>query len=254
MKSGKWKIFFNPISLISIQNIYIHAWMLYNTRFVDDVVEICVRQGNITFFQDEKATKKNDEMSSGMRQNEISSLLLACCLLLCEMGRWDVSGKQRVEWSGVFMKSLDPLLFTNWDRMRRRNTLLSSTSMVNENKFHFAISRKRRRQVSLVLASVYLSHLPAYSFCFSLFADIYRIMLSDKKYGLSVNMMATRVMPSLIPQTVNPSLNLEQFMILLEVSLLVVCNGGKQQNNFSIGLLTHARSKQQRYSIYVMKY
>lgn len=44
-------------------------------------------------------------------------------------------------------------------------------------------------------------------------------MLSDKKYGLSVNMMATRVMPSLLPQTVNPSLNLEQFMILLEVSL-----------------------------------
>jgi SCY1-like protein 2 len=44
-------------------------------------------------------------------------------------------------------------------------------------------------------------------------------MLSDKKYGLSVNMMATRVMPSLLPQTVNPSLNLEQFMILLEVSI-----------------------------------
>lgn len=42
-------------------------------------------------------------------------------------------------------------------------------------------------------------------------------MLSDKKYGLSVNIMATRVMPSLLPQTVNPSLNLEQFTILLEV-------------------------------------
>lgn len=56
--------------------------------------------------------------------------------------------------------------------------------------------------------------------------DIYRIMLSDKKYGLSVNMMATRVMPSLLPQTVNPSLNLEQFMILLEVSgsLVLVMN------------------------------
>lgn len=53
------------------------------------------------------------------------------------------------------------------------------------------------------------------------YADIYRIMLSDKKYGLSVNMMATRVMPSLLPQTVNPSLNLEQFMILLEVSLKI---------------------------------
>ena len=47
-------------------------------------------------------------------------------------------------------------------------------------------------------------------------------MLSDKKYGLSVNMMATRVMPSLLPQTVNPSLNLEQFMILLEVRFVHV--------------------------------
>lgn len=42
-------------------------------------------------------------------------------------------------------------------------------------------------------------------------------MLSDKKYGLSVNLMATKVMPSLLPQTVNPSLNLEQFSILMEV-------------------------------------
>jgi SCY1-like protein 2 len=42
-------------------------------------------------------------------------------------------------------------------------------------------------------------------------------MLSDKKYGLSVNLMATRVMPSLLPQTVNPSLNLDQFTNLLEV-------------------------------------
>lgn len=50
--------------------------------------------------------------------------------------------------------------------------------------------------------------------------DIYRIMLSDKKYGLSVNIMATRVMPSLLPQTVNPSLNLEQFTILLEVGFV----------------------------------
>ena len=48
-------------------------------------------------------------------------------------------------------------------------------------------------------------------------ADIYRIMLCDKKYGLTVNIMATKVMPTLLPQTVNPSLNLEQFMILLEV-------------------------------------
>lgn len=43
-------------------------------------------------------------------------------------------------------------------------------------------------------------------------------MLSDnKKYGLSVNLMATRVMPSLLPQTVNPRLHLEQFSMLLAV-------------------------------------
>ncbi|KAK9499538.1 hypothetical protein O3M35_002559 [Rhynocoris fuscipes] len=47
--------------------------------------------------------------------------------------------------------------------------------------------------------------------------NIYKLMLGDKKYGLSVNLMATRVMPSLLPQTVNPSLNLEQFTCLLEV-------------------------------------
>ncbi|XP_023289663.1 SCY1-like protein 2 [Orussus abietinus] len=47
--------------------------------------------------------------------------------------------------------------------------------------------------------------------------NIYRLMLSDKKYGLSVHLIATRVMPSLLPQTVNPALNLEQFTLLLEV-------------------------------------
>ncbi|KAJ8668715.1 hypothetical protein QAD02_010378 [Eretmocerus hayati] len=46
---------------------------------------------------------------------------------------------------------------------------------------------------------------------------IYRLMLSDKKYGLSVNVMATRVMPSLLPQTVNPGLTLNDFMNLIEV-------------------------------------
>ncbi|CAG7727444.1 unnamed protein product [Allacma fusca] len=47
--------------------------------------------------------------------------------------------------------------------------------------------------------------------------QIYRLMLNDKKYGLSVNIMATRVMPTLLPQTVNPSLNLEQFSTLVAV-------------------------------------
>lgn len=60
------------------------------------------------------------------------------------------------------------------------------------------------------------------------YLDIYRIMLSDKKYGLSVNIMATRVMPSLLPQTVNPALNLEQFTMLLEVSSRYTSNLNKQ--------------------------
>lgn len=42
-------------------------------------------------------------------------------------------------------------------------------------------------------------------------------MISNKKQGLSVSLMATRVMPSLLPQTMNPQLSLEQFCNLLEV-------------------------------------
>ncbi|KAF0293376.1 SCY1-like protein 2 [Amphibalanus amphitrite] len=48
--------------------------------------------------------------------------------------------------------------------------------------------------------------------------NIYRVMLTDsKKYGLSVNLMATRVMPSLLPLTMNAALHLDQFTSLLEV-------------------------------------
>lgn len=46
-------------------------------------------------------------------------------------------------------------------------------------------------------------------------------MMLDKKSGLNVNIMATRVMPLLLPQTVNPLLNLEQFTGLLEVRKFV---------------------------------
>ncbi|XKL63551.1 hypothetical protein PGB90_005915 [Kerria lacca] len=42
-------------------------------------------------------------------------------------------------------------------------------------------------------------------------------MLNDKKYGLTVNILATHVMPSLIPHTVSTALNLESFTLLLEV-------------------------------------
>lgn len=83
--------------------------------------------------------------------------------------------------------------------------------------------------ISLFMFIFYIINLCIFFFFFCFlffflfyFIDIYRVMLSDKKYGLSVNIMATRVMPSLIPQTVNPSLNLEQFTILLEVNFKII--------------------------------
>ncbi|XP_018310786.1 SCY1-like protein 2 [Mycetomoellerius zeteki] len=61
--------------------------------------------------------------------------------------------------------------------------------------------------------------------------NIYRLMLTDKKYGLSVNWMATHAMPSLLPQTVNPKLNLEQFILLLEVLQDMLNNIERNQRN-----------------------
>ncbi|GFV90219.1 transposable element Tcb2 transposase [Trichonephila clavipes] len=39
---------------------------------------------------------------------------------------------------------------------------------------------------------------------------IYKFMLGDKRYGLTVNLLASKVMPSLIPVVVSPSLKLDQ--------------------------------------------
>lgn len=39
---------------------------------------------------------------------------------------------------------------------------------------------------------------------------IYKHLLSDRKFGLTHNLIATKVMPPLVPQTVNPGLNMEQ--------------------------------------------
>ncbi|XP_050538239.1 SCY1-like protein 2 isoform X3 [Daktulosphaira vitifoliae] len=48
-------------------------------------------------------------------------------------------------------------------------------------------------------------------------AIIYSMILRDKKYGLSVTLIATKIMPTLIPHTMNPGLNLEQFQTLIEL-------------------------------------
>ncbi|XP_064624679.1 SCY1-like protein 2 isoform X3 [Lineus longissimus] len=46
---------------------------------------------------------------------------------------------------------------------------------------------------------------------------IYKHMLSDRKFGLTHNLIASKVMPPLIPCTVSPGLNMEQFGTLMEV-------------------------------------
>ena len=43
-----------------------------------------------------------------------------------------------------------------------------------------------------------------------LFPAIYKHLLSDKKFGLTVNLLACKVMPTLIPHTVAPGLNMDQ--------------------------------------------
>ena len=37
-------------------------------------------------------------------------------------------------------------------------------------------------------------------------------MLSDRKYGLTMTILANRVLPVLIPQMVNPQLDIETYM------------------------------------------
>ncbi|XP_076441037.1 SCY1-like protein 2 [Babylonia areolata] len=61
--------------------------------------------------------------------------------------------------------------------------------------------------------------------------SIYKHMLSDKKFGLTHNLLATKVMPSLIPHTVNPGLNLEQFSSLMEVLRDMLDQVDKQRRN-----------------------
>lgn len=49
---------------------------------------------------------------------------------------------------------------------------------------------------------------------------LYKSMLLERKFGLTTNVMATKMIPSLAPQTVNPALNVDQFTNLMEVQYL----------------------------------
>ena len=48
-------------------------------------------------------------------------------------------------------------------------------------------------------------------------SEIYRMMLADRRFGLSVNLIATKVLPLLVPQMVNPQLQYEHFVVVHEV-------------------------------------
>lgn len=54
-----------------------------------------------------------------------------------------------------------------------------------------------------------------------LVAELYKSMLLERKFGLTTNVMATKMIPALAPQTVNPALNVEQFTNIMEVVLFI---------------------------------
>ncbi|XP_076331085.1 SCY1-like protein 2 [Tachypleus tridentatus] len=60
---------------------------------------------------------------------------------------------------------------------------------------------------------------------------IYKHMLGDKRYGLTVNLLATRVMPALIPVVVCPALKLDQFTGLMDLLQDMLENVAKNQRN-----------------------
>ncbi|KAH8369983.1 hypothetical protein KR093_001765, partial [Drosophila rubida] len=60
---------------------------------------------------------------------------------------------------------------------------------------------------------------------------IYHKLFADKSYGLTVETMATNVLPLLIPHTVNPALNFEQYCYLLEVLQQMLEAIDRQQRN-----------------------
>ena len=44
---------------------------------------------------------------------------------------------------------------------------------------------------------------------------LYQLMLSDKKYGLSSTILATKVVPALVPQLVSLQLDMETYTLVL---------------------------------------
>ncbi|KAG6452332.1 hypothetical protein O3G_MSEX007551 [Manduca sexta] len=58
---------------------------------------------------------------------------------------------------------------------------------------------------------------------------LYKSMLTERKFGLTTSVMATKMIPSLAPQTVNPALNVDQFTNLMEILYDMLDNIDKNQ-------------------------
>ncbi|XP_015792718.1 SCY1-like protein 2 isoform X2 [Tetranychus urticae] len=60
---------------------------------------------------------------------------------------------------------------------------------------------------------------------------IYKRMMSDKRYGLTVNLLATKVLPSLTPVVVSPTLKLEEFSLLVKLLQEMLEHVARNQRN-----------------------
>lgn len=58
---------------------------------------------------------------------------------------------------------------------------------------------------------------------------LYKSLLMERRFGLPTNVMATKMIPSLAPQTVNPALNVDQFTNLMEILYDMLENIDRQQ-------------------------
>ncbi|XP_015794072.2 uncharacterized protein LOC107370614 isoform X1 [Tetranychus urticae] len=56
-------------------------------------------------------------------------------------------------------------------------------------------------------------------------------MMSDKRYGLTVNLLATKVLPSLTPVVVSPTLKLEEFSLLVKLLQEMLEHVARNQRN-----------------------
>ncbi|KPJ09257.1 SCY1-like protein 2 [Papilio machaon] len=60
---------------------------------------------------------------------------------------------------------------------------------------------------------------------------LYKAILMERKFGLTPSAMATQMIPSLAPQTVNPGLNIDQFGNLMEILYDMLDNIDKNQRH-----------------------